>query len=227
MNQHTYRKTTVRRRFASKSSDSLQLLLFYILPFIVVNGIIFFIVTAKPKYELVVAPTEDYRTTTATFTIKSHMPLKTVTITFNEEPLNLVKVGNKSYQATITSNGILDVFMQNFNGMSVSNFEVIDILDDEAPGITAYDMDESLLTITVTDSLSGIDYDSLYGTTPDGTVVPPTTLDPTTGTVVFPIGEGGLTISIKDLCGNEYLPNFSVVKTATDSASGESQLLVQ
>ncbi len=226
MSQRTYRNAAARKKSDSKGSDFLQLLLFYILPFIVVNAIIFFVVTAKPKYELVVAPTEDYRTTTATFTIKSHMPLKNVTITFNEEPLNLVKVGKKSYQATITSNGILDVFMQNFNGMSVSNFEVIDSLDDEAPAITAYDMNEGQLTIVISDSLSGVDYDNLYGTAADGTVVAPATVDRTTGTVVFPIGDGGLTVSIKDLSGNEYLPNFSVVKGTSDAA-GETQLLIQ
>lgn len=227
MTQHTYSKAAPRKKSSSKSSDFLQVLLFYILPFIIVNSVIFFIVTAKPKYELVVAPTEDYRTTTATFTIKSHLPLKNVTITFNEEPLNLTKVGNKSYQATITRNGILDVFMQNFNGMSVSNFEVVDSLDDEAPGILSYDMSEGQLTLVVTDSLSGIDYDNLYATAADGTVIAPESVDRTNGTVVFPIGDSGLTVSIKDLSGNEYLPNFSVVKVAADAASIETQLLVQ
>ena len=227
MSQRTYKKTAARKKSSSKGTDFLQLLLFYILPFIVINTIIFFVVTAKPQYELIVAPTNDYRTTTATFTIKSHMPLKNVTITFNEEPLNLVKVGKKSYQATITSNGILDVFMQNFNGMSVSNFEVIDSLDDEAPGITFYDMEEGQLTLVVIDSLSGIDYDSLYATAADGTIVTPTTVDQTTGTVIFPISDSGLTVSIKDLSGNEYMPNFSVVKESADTSHGEAQLLVQ
>lgn len=227
MPQHTYRKAATRKKSSSRLVDFFQLLLFYILPFIVINSALFFAVTAKPNYELLVAPTQDYRSTTVTFTILSHMPLKTVTITFNEEPLDLVKVGPKSYQATITKNGILDVFMQNFNGMSVSNFEVVDSLDDEAPGITFYDMEEGILTLVVDDSLSGIDYDNLYATAADGTVVTPDSVDPVTGMVTFPIGEGGLTVSIKDLSGNEYLPNFSVVKVPADAASEEHQLLVQ
>lgn len=227
MGQRTSRKAAVRKKSDSKLVDFFQLLLFYILPFIAVNSILFIVVTAKPKYELVVAPTEDYRSTTATFTIRSRMPLKNVTITFNEEPLNLVKVGPKSYQADITSNGILDIFMQNFNGMTVSDFEVIDSLDDEAPGITFYDMEEGLLTIVVDDSLSGIDFDNLHAIAADGTIVAPQSVDPATGTVTFPIGEGGLTVSVKDLSGNEYLPNFSVVKVPADASSDGHQLLVQ
>ena len=230
MNQRTYRKTSARRKSSAPSSEFLHVLLFYILPFIVINSIIFFVVTSKPKYELVVAETDDYRTTTATFTITSHMPLRNVTITYNSEPLDLVKVGNKSYQATLTNNGILDVFMENFNGMSVSNYEVVDILDDEAPSITSYDMNEGQLTVVVTDSQSGIDYDSLYGTAPDQTVVLPSSIDKTTGTVVFPIDQNGLTLSIKDLSGNEYLPSFSVVKgedTDNNPATEEQQILIQ
>lgn len=231
MRQSTSRKASNRQAnragAPSKGFSGLQLFLLYIIPFIIVNSIIFFLVTAKPKYELVVAPTEDYHTTTATFTITSHLPLKNVTITFNEEPLDLVKVGKKSYQATITCNGILDVFMQNFNGMSVSNFEVIDILDDEAPGIASYDMQDGLLTITLTDSLSGIDYDNLYGMTTDGTVIQAISIDRASSTVVFPIDHNGLTLSIKDLSGNEYLPSFSIVTGSEDALSSDSQLLVQ
>ena len=120
--------------------------------------------------------------------------------------------------------------MENFNGMSVSNYEVVDILDDEAPSITSYDMNEGQLTVVVTDSQSGIDYDSLYGTAPDQTVVLPSSIDKTTGTVVFPIDQNGLTLSIKDLSGNEYLPSFSVVKgedTDNNPATEEQQILIQ
>ena len=96
MNQTTRTRSAMHQRSNPLDSDLLQVLLFYILPFIVINSIIFFVVTAKPKYELTVAPTNDYQTTTATFKITSHMPLKNVTITFNSQPLDLVSVGNLS-----------------------------------------------------------------------------------------------------------------------------------
>ena len=152
MNQTTRTRSAMHQRSNPLDSDLLQVLLFYILPFIVINSIIFFVVTAKPKYELTVAPTNDYQTTTATFRITSHMPLKNVTIPFNSQPLGLVSVGKKTYQATLTENGILDVYMQNFNGMCVSNYEVVDTLDDECPDVVSYDIDNGLLVLTLSDS---------------------------------------------------------------------------
>ena len=104
MDRHTYRGSRPRKYKSAMDSELARLLLFYILPFIVVNGIIFFLVTTKPKYELVVEGTNDYRTTDITFSIKSIMPLKEVTVKMDSEPLNLVKVGKKKYKATIDHN---------------------------------------------------------------------------------------------------------------------------
>ena len=77
---------------------------------------------------------------------------------------------------------------------------------------------------------SGIDYEGLQGTTADGTVVLPLTIDKSTGTVVFPIDQGDLTVSVRDLSGNEYLPHFSVTKgqdSDNDPSTEEHQVLIQ
>ena len=52
MDRHTYRSSRPYKYHNTLDSDLIQLLLFYILPFILVNGIIFFLVTTKPKYEV-------------------------------------------------------------------------------------------------------------------------------------------------------------------------------
>lgn len=103
----------------------------------------------RPKYEVSIGQTNDYRSTVVTFSIKSYLPLKEVTITMNAEPLDLVRTGKRTYQATITNNGILDIYMKNFNGMSLSEYEVINILDDGAPELVSYSADEGILTLTV------------------------------------------------------------------------------
>ncbi len=226
----TYRRTAMpRSSYSILDSDLVQLLLFYILPFIIINAIIFFLATTKPKYELSVAETNDYRTTTVTFSIKSYLPLKEVTITLNSEPLDLTRTGKNTYTAVISTNGILDVYMKNFNGMSLSEYEVIDILDDGAPELVSYDVNEGILTLTVKDTQSGIDYSSLYATTTSGTVVQPLSVDQANGLVTFQLDPGGLTVSIKDLSGNEYLPSFSVVKEAAADGSAVSggQVMIQ
>lgn len=48
--------------------------------------------------------------------------------------------------------------------------------------------------------------------------------------VVFELDPSGLTVSIKDLSGNEYLPSFSVIKgTEADGsvAASADQVLIQ
>ena len=122
MTQHTYRRRSSFSLEQLLQIPGIRLLLFYILPFLVINGLIFFLVTAKPKYELTVGETHDYQTTDITFSITSHMPLKTVTITMDSQPLDLVKTGNKTYQATISKNGILEIYMENFNGMAIYGY---------------------------------------------------------------------------------------------------------
>ncbi len=231
MSQRTmYRKSAMHKNYSIMDSEIIKLLVFYILPFIVINALIFFLATVRPKYEVSIGQTNDYRSTVVTFSIKSYLPLKEVTITMNAEPLDLVRTGKRTYQATITSNGILDIYMKNFNGMSLSEYEVINILDDGAPELVSYSADEGILTLTVKDTQSGIDYANLYATTATGETVSPLSIDKENGVVVFELDPSGLTVSIKDLSGNEYLPSFSVIKgTEADGsvAASADQVLIQ
>ena len=120
--------------------------------------------------------------------------------------------------------------MKNCNGMSLSEYEVINILDDGAPELVSYSADEGILTLTVKDTQSGIDYANLYATTATGETVSPLSIDKENGVVVFELDPSGLTVSIKDLSGNEYLPSFSVIKgTEADGsvAASADQVLIQ
>lgn len=71
MNQTTRTRSAMHQRSNPLDSDLLQVLLFYILPFIVINSIIFFVVTAKPKYELTVSRVTTIRPPLQTFKITS------------------------------------------------------------------------------------------------------------------------------------------------------------
>ena len=74
------KQTRTRRRRKTDSGDLRTVLLFYVLPFIVINSIIFYLFTAKPKVEITVGDTEDYLTTTATVRIRSLFPTKNLVI---------------------------------------------------------------------------------------------------------------------------------------------------
>lgn len=210
MDRHTYRSSRPYKYHNTLDSDLIQLLLFYILPFILVNGIIFFLVTTKPKYEVVIEGTSDYRTTDITFTIKSVMPLKEVTIKMDAEPLDLVKVGKKTYRSTVNHNGSLEIYMKNFNGMALLEYAHIDILDDEPPAIEDYVSEDGLLSFTIIDTQSGVDYSSISALTSAGQQILPLNVDKATGRVSFQMDPNGLSVSVKDMSGNEYLTTFSL-----------------
>ncbi len=197
--------------------DRVQFLLFYILPFIVINLIIFFVVTAKPGYQIDIGETKDYRTTDVTFTITSHMPLKNVTISLDGDPLDLTKAGKRSYISTVTHNGVLEVHMENFNGMSITGYEVVDILDNELPDVTSYNVADNRITLWLNDTQSGIDYENLSAVTGDGRTIQPVSVDRSAGTAVFDIDATGLTVTIRDMSGNEYQPSFSVTEIVQDA----------
>lgn len=210
--QRAYRRTPARRRNSILRLEWVRLLLFYILPFVVINLIIFFLVTTKPSYEVTIANTNDYRTTDVTFTITSFMPLRNVTITLDGEPLDLTPVGRKSYQSTVTRNGVLEIHMENFNHMAITGYEVIDVLDNELPDVTSYTLADGQLTLWLSDTQSGIDYESLSAVTGDGREIAPLSIDKNAGTAVFEIDTTGLTVTIKDMSGNEYQPAFSLTE---------------
>ena len=215
--QRAYRRTPVRRRNSILRLEWVRLLLFYILPFIVVNLIIFFLVTTKPGYEVTIANTTDYRTTDVTFTITSFMPLRNVTITLDGEPLDLTPVGRKSYRSTVTRNGVLEIHMENFNHMAITGYEVIDILDNELPDVTSYTLADGRLTLWLSDTQSGIDYENLSAVTGDGRVIAPLTVDRNAGTAVFEIDTTGLTVNVRDMSGNEYQPAFSLTEVIEEA----------
>lgn len=227
MEQRTYHRRTAPRRRSLLSYEWVRILLFYILPFVVINLLIFFLVTCRPSYEIDLNGTDDYRTTDVTFTITSHMPLKTVTIRLDDEPLDLVKVGRKSYRSTVTHNGILEVHMENFNGVEVTGYEVIDILDNQLPDVVNYTMDNGILTLMLSDSQSGIDYEGLTAVKSDGQVIAPISIDKNTGIVTFEMDPAGLIVNVRDMSGNEYQPSFSVNYVEEGAEQSDTQLIIQ
>ena len=85
------------------------------------------------------------------------------------------------------------------------------VLDDTAPTVDEdYTLNSNFLTITVSDSLSGVNYDELYGRDEDGERVEPTSIDQETGTVVFPMSGNTITVHIEDFVGNAAEPSYSI-----------------
>lgn len=139
----------------------------------------------------------------------------------DSQPLDLVKVGRRTYRSTINHNGSLEIYMKNFNGMALLEYEHIDLLDDEPPTIEDYVAEDGLLSFTVIDTQSGIDYSSIFAQTSAGQQTLPLSVDKATGRVTFQMDPNGLSVTVRDMSGNEYLTTFSLNELDPD-ASGQS-----
>lgn len=201
MNQYTYSNSRSKKNTRKSDLEWKKLLLFYILPFLIVNGSIFYLAICKPKFTVAVADTKDYRTADMTFKIDSILPTRNLSIAINGDPLELEQTGKNSYKATITQNGTIEIYLESFNGMAVTKYEHVSSLDDEPPSIDSCTAENGILTVTMSDSQSGIDFSSIYATDSKGNTIKPLTIDKQNSTVTFNADPDGLTLYLKDKSG--------------------------
>ena len=200
-----------------------RILLCYILPFLVVNLAIFFIVTATPKIEIDISDTTDYKTLDVSFKIHSLLPLKKMTTTLESQPIEFKKEKGV-YHAVLESNGTLEIYALSLNGMQAQDIEHIAVLDDTAPSFDEENvvMENGKLILTIEDSISGINYDSIYATDDSGTKILPDSCDKENGEVTFKLEEGSLTVYVEDMAGNPNQAAFSINQSGINTSDRNS-----
>lgn len=206
------RGSSSRRNYHNKKkSDNewLHTLLFYILPFLVFNFIIFYCVTSRPKVVVALEDTNDYLTTEATVTIKSWFPTKKVQFSMDNEPLEAVKGKKRTYTLSVMKNGVIEAYVENINGMSTTIFEQVNILDDNPPAIENAHVEDGIVTLTVSDSQSGVNPDSVYALDSGSNQIAPLSVDRATATWTFEMDSAGLHVYAQDNAGNEVQGTFT------------------
>ena len=194
----------------------------YIIAFIFVNVIIFFAVTSQPKFEVSVEAVENSKTVDIKVVQKSFFPLKSFTMTLDNEPLSFTKNGN-TYEATATKNGTLEVVATNLNTMSQTIYEKIDKIDSTAPTIFAQLVKKGELNITFEDTHSDIDYDNIYAIDSNDKKILPTKLDKDEGRATFDFDTYGIKAYVSDTAGNQGAVDFNnseINQTKLISAEG-------
>lgn len=207
-----HRTPVSRRSKAAKKerNEWRDVLLFYVLPFLVFNGLLLVLVASKPHITIQVANTKDYRTTTAKITVQSLLPIKEFASAQEGTPLLLTETKKGEYTADISRNGVIEIYARGMNGMTTTEYEHVNILDDVAPLIgEQYAIQDGILTLTLEDSQSGLDYQSVFAVTASGATLLPLSSDKQTGLFTFPMQEELLVICASDLAGNGMQATFS------------------
>lgn len=187
----------------------LKALLYYVLPFIIFNGLIFFLVTAKPKGEVSIGESSNYTSTTMELKIKSLLPVKNMEVALDGSPVQMEKSGPKTYTAVLKNNGVLEVKLTSFNNMKTVLHEQVDVLDDTPPAIKDKTFKAGVLTFRLEDTQSGVDFSSISGSDEDDPHISPLSIDKSSGQVTFELKKENLTITAKDKIGNEFHITFT------------------
>ena len=171
-----------------------------------------------------ISDTTDYKTVDVSFKIHSLLPLKKMTTTLESETIEFKKEKGV-YHAVLTNNGTLEIYALSLNGMQAQDIEHIAVLDDTAPSFDEDSavMENGKLTVTLDDSISGVNYNSIYATDDAGTKVLPESCDQETGEITFKLEEGSLTVYVEDMAGNPNQATFSINQSGIDTEDRESK----
>ena len=185
------------------SNGFVRTLLFFVIPYLIINGIIFVLVTAAPKAEIKVYDTTDYRTAKVEITTGGLLPIKDVQITMESSPLECEKDGG-TYTAQVDRNGTVYVSVTSANGMTTSAYADVSSLDDTPPVIddTSCKIEDGVLSFNISDTQSGVDYDSIYGTSAGGEKTVPMQVNKDKGVVMIPMLSDSMDIHFADMAGN-------------------------
>lgn len=208
-NQSNRQSGHPRRRY---SDGFRHVLLFYVLPFLIFNGILFYCVTAAPKLTIEVADTQDYLTTQIHIQITSLFPVKSLDVTLDGTPLELTQESKRSYIVTVNKNGSVEADITNVNGMFGQFFDHVNVLDDVPPSFDSPKFDDDILTLNITDSQSGVNFDSVRAVNADGQAIEPLVFDSSTGIVSYKVGSNGIQITALDKAGNETQRSYIIHK---------------
>lgn len=198
-------------------------LLWYVLPFIVFNLLLLFLVTASPRIELTVGDTTDYKTVDVSLKVKSLIPIRKLTTTLESQDIEFKKEGGV-YHATLTNNGALEIYVEGWNGMPARQNEHIAVLDDTAPSIDEETvvMEDGKLELIAEDNISGINYEAVYAADDAGKRTAPVSYDKETGRITFDLEKGSLTVYLEDMAGNANQAAFSLSTSGIDTDSRET-----
>ncbi|MDO4962370.1 MAG: hypothetical protein Q4E57_11080 [Eubacteriales bacterium] len=218
------------------SNKYVKFLLFYVIPYFVINGIILLLVCSTPSISVELKDTNNYITTEAVFTVKSILPIKELNVSLESEPIEYEKSGS-SYKCTVSKNGTLFIEAKALNGMARSNYTDVGILDDTAPSVdeSSINISRGDLSFTISDTQSGVNYDSIIGIINDSEEIRPADYDKNTGYVTFKIPKmtDSIELRFEDMVGNARSGRISLTtegsitdSSITDSSEAENSVSI-
>ncbi|MBQ1423111.1 MAG: hypothetical protein IIY96_01575 [Lachnospiraceae bacterium] len=203
----------IRVKGSPLSNKFVRFLLFGVLPYLVINGIILLLVCSTPKISIDVKDTNDYISTNVNFSIHSVLPIKEMKVTMESEPVEYEKSGS-NYTCSVSKNGTFYVEATSVNGMMRAAYADVSMLDDTAPSVDeeSANISNGALSFLISDTQSGVNYDSIYAIVNEADVVYPSDMNRNTGLITIPLPGKCYSVELyfEDMVGNARSGHITV-----------------
>ena len=157
----------------------------------------------EPKIELKLDRTATFLgLMTYRFTNDSIIPVDTAVAQVDGKEVPVLQDGEKSYYILPTTNGKLTVTVRFLNHRSATDTVTVSGLDREVPKIISSRIFDGKLHLTIKDGGSGVYWQKIYATDPQGRHIEPDSFNGILSEVIFDFSYTGLNVFIPDRSGN-------------------------
>ena len=185
---------------------------YFLIPYVLINGIIFFLFIQSPTINVVANDSQNYEENKIKFSIECLLPLSYIKTYFQNEEIPYTKFGDY-YSVDVSENGTYQIKVLAINQSKAETSVNIETIDSTPPNI---DIDNAIvagntLILSVNDDQTEINYDKVYATKDNGDKIDATYIDKVSGTVQFQVESGEkIVVHIEDMIGNSAETSFTL-----------------
>lgn len=201
----------LREKKKGRGKAVFRFFFFFLFPYLIINGAILYLAISRPTVSTDDPDTSDYKSASIRIRLHSLLPIKNVKATLEGEPVELKQDG-EDYIASLSDNGNLNIRAESINWMSDSVNVQVSLLDRTGPVIDkdSVDIGSGYVEFQVSDTQSGVSFDSIYGVDSDGDNVKPIDINKESGGVTMPMKAESITVYLSDQAGNQSTGKFSL-----------------
>ena len=182
----------------------------FLIPFVIINGIVFFFFIQVPDITLVDKDSNEYEDSKIKFSVNCILPIIGIKTSYEDKEIPYIKYGDM-YIIDANDNGTYQIAATALNRATAQVIATIETKDVTSPII---DVDNAVITsnmliFSISDTESEINFDNIYAITESGDKVAPSYIDRSSNTIQFQIEAGKkLTVHVEDTEGNPTETTF-------------------
>lgn len=182
----------------------------FLIPYVIINGIVLFFFIQVPSITLVDNESSEYEDSKIKFSVNCILPIINIKTSYEDKEIPYVKYGDM-YIIEANDNGSYQIAATALNRATAQVIATIETKDVVSPII---DIDNAVITsnmliFSIFDAESEINFDNIYAITENGDRISPSYIDRSSNTIQFQIEAGKkLTVHVEDIEGNPTETTF-------------------